>query len=98
MHSVIPMLTHVTYMLDVGCKTCAAFFQRKWLEHFSASVKEMGKAYNIHSFLVGNSRCHMRCLLCIACGVHVVLGFSVQIMLCQDVAYLAAHINWVWQA
>ena len=98
MHSVTPMLTHVTHMIGVGCKTCAVFFQGKWLEHFSAPVKEICKAYNIHSFLAGDSRCYMHCLLCIACGVHVVLGLSVQIMLCQDVAYLAAHISWVWQA
>ncbi len=52
----------------------------------------------MHRFLVGNSQCYMRCLLCIACGVHVLLDLFVQTMLCQDVACLAAYISWIWQA
>ena len=44
MHSVIPMLTRVTRIVRVGCKTCAAFFHGKWLDQFTAPVKETGKA------------------------------------------------------
>ncbi len=92
------MLTSLTHILCAACKTCAVFFHGKWLDQFTEPVKEIGKACDMHSFLVGNSRCYLCCLLCIACSVHASLGLSVQIMLCQDVAYLAAYISWVWQA
>ena len=92
------MLTHVTHMFGVGCTTCAVFFHGKWLDQFTALVKELGKACDMHRFLVGNSRCYMRCLLCIACDIHVVLDLSVQIMLRQDVAHLAAYVSWSWQS
>jgi len=88
----------VTHVLGVACKTCAAFFPGKWLDQFIGPVKEIGKACDMHSFLVGNSRCYVFCLLCIACSIHVLLGMSVQIMLCQDAVCLVAYISQALQA